>query len=91
MIWRLAGGIRIALKCSAAIQFKSARSSPSLLLFTNRNLVKNYSYNYILGKEVGQEEGFYKLKIPELLDSVLDGYSATIFAYGQTGSGKTYT
>jgi len=26
-----------------------------------------------------------------LLDSVLEGYSSTIFAYGQTGSGKTYT
>jgi Cdc6-like AAA superfamily ATPase len=26
-----------------------------------------------------------------MLESALDGYSATIFAYGQTGSGKTYT
>ena len=26
-----------------------------------------------------------------MIDSALDGYSATIFAYGQTGSGKTYT
>ena len=26
-----------------------------------------------------------------MLDSALDGYSATLFAYGQTGSGKTYT
>jgi hypothetical protein len=26
-----------------------------------------------------------------LIDSVLDGYSVTVFAYGQTGSGKTYT
>jgi Cdc6-like AAA superfamily ATPase len=26
-----------------------------------------------------------------LIESALDGYSATIFAYGQTGSGKTYT
>ncbi len=25
------------------------------------------------------------------MESVLDGYSVTIFAYGQTGSGKTYT
>ena len=29
--------------------------------------------------------------VNELIDSALDGYSATIFAYGQTGSGKTYT
>ena len=26
-----------------------------------------------------------------MVQSALDGYSATIFAYGQTGSGKTYT
>ncbi len=26
-----------------------------------------------------------------MIDSALDGYSATVFAYGQTGSGKTYT
>ena len=29
--------------------------------------------------------------VNELIDSALQGYSATIFAYGQTGSGKTYT
>jgi len=29
--------------------------------------------------------------VTELLQSALEGYSATIFAYGQTGSGKTYT
>ena len=29
--------------------------------------------------------------VNELIDSALEGYSATIFAYGQTGSGKTYT
>ena len=27
----------------------------------------------------------------EVVDSVLQGYNATIAAYGQTGSGKTYT
>lgn len=26
-----------------------------------------------------------------MIDSALEGYSATIFAYGQTGSGKTFT
>jgi len=26
-----------------------------------------------------------------MIDSALEGYSATIFAYGQTGSGKTYS
>lgn len=26
-----------------------------------------------------------------MIDSALEGYSATIFAYGQTGSGKTFS
>lgn len=34
---------------------------------------------------------FHRSGICELIDSALDGYSATVFAYGQTGSGKTYT
>lgn len=34
---------------------------------------------------------FQKCGVHELINSALDGYSATIFAYGQTGSGKTYT
>jgi hypothetical protein len=38
-----------------------------------------------------QADVFSRCKVNELIDSSLDGYSATIFAYGQTGSGKTYT
>jgi hypothetical protein len=30
-------------------------------------------------------------RVPEMVQSVLQGYNATIFAYGQTGSGKTFT
>ena len=36
-------------------------------------------------------EVFQKCGVNELIDSALEGYSATIFAYGQTGSGKTFT
>ena len=34
---------------------------------------------------------FLLIIIKDIIDSALEGYSATIFAYGQTGSGKTYT
>ena len=40
---------------------------------------------------MAQEETFEKSGVKALLDSALDGFSATVFAYGQTGSGKTYT
>ena len=38
-----------------------------------------------------QDNVFDKCGVHELIESALDGYSATVFAYGQTGSGKTYT
>ena len=37
-----------------------------------------------------QQDVFDVVAVP-VVDSVLDGYNATIFAYGQTGSGKTFT
>jgi Tfp pilus assembly pilus retraction ATPase PilT len=33
----------------------------------------------------------YEATTKPLLDSVLDGYNATVFAYGATGCGKTHT
>lgn len=33
----------------------------------------------------------YEATTRSLLDSVLDGYNATVFAYGATGCGKTHT
>lgn len=37
-----------------------------------------------------QQDVFDVVAVP-VVESVLDGYNATIFAYGQTGSGKTFT
>jgi kinesin family protein 12 len=44
-----------------------------------------------MGEESSQIEVFNDCQINEMVDSALEGYSATIFAYGQTGSGKTYS
>ena len=45
----------------------------------------------MLNEGTRQHDVFSCCSVNELIDSALDGYSATIFAYGQTGSGKTYT
>ena len=45
----------------------------------------------MLDQDARQKDVFNACGVPDLLNSALDGYSATIFAYGQTGSGKTYT
>ena len=52
---------------------------------------KRFSFNAVLDPKTKQSQVFQRCKVNEMIDSALDGYSATIFAYGQTGSGKTYT
>ena len=44
-----------------------------------------------MDEQTRQSEVFQRCGVNSLIESALDGYSATIFAYGQTGSGKTYT
>ena len=61
------------------------------LVFINKNIRRNYTYNLVFGEDSTQEDIFYNCSINKLLDSAMDGYSVTVFAYGQTGSGKTYT
>ncbi|RYE83751.1 MAG: hypothetical protein EOO65_03435, partial [Methanosarcinales archaeon] len=38
-----------------------------------------------------KQEDVFDAVAKDAVDSVLEGYNATIFAYGQTGSGKTFT
>ena len=38
-----------------------------------------------------KQEQIFKAEVMPLIQSVLDGYNATVFAYGQSGSGKTFT
>lgn len=44
----------------------------------------------MLRSETSQKDVHERVGIP-FVDSILQGFNATIFAYGQTGSGKTYT
>lgn len=48
---------------------------------------KGYRFNVVLPENTTQDQVFEHCNIPDLIDSALEGYSATIFAYGQTGSG----
>lgn len=49
-----------------------------------------FRFNGMFGMGASQGEIFERVARASV-DSVLDGYNATIFAYGQTGSGKTFT
>eukprot|EP00927_Polykrikos_kofoidii_P047395 TRINITY_DN41517_c0_g1_i1.p1 TRINITY_DN41517_c0_g1~~TRINITY_DN41517_c0_g1_i1.p1 ORF type:complete len:815 (-),score=158.71 TRINITY_DN41517_c0_g1_i1:230-2674(-) len=51
---------------------------------------RQFVFDSCLGQEVGQTEMYALLGDP-VLQSVLAGFSGTLFAYGQTGSGKSYS
>jgi hypothetical protein len=51
----------------------------------------NVNVNVDLPRSTGSQQDVFDVVAVPVVDSVLDGYNATIFAYGQTGSGKTFT
>ena len=61
----------------------------SLRVGTQKNRMKEYSFDSVFGEFSTQEDVFEDTK--RLIQSAIDGFNVSIFAYGQTGSGKTWT
>lgn len=58
----------------------------------NRKRVKDQTFVFDRVFDDNTTQGdVYESTTKNLLDSVLDGYNATVFAYGATGCGKTHT
>ncbi|KAI9208256.1 P-loop containing nucleoside triphosphate hydrolase protein [Polychytrium aggregatum] len=57
---------------------------------SRRNKEIRYSFDRVFSEEASQQE-VYEGTVQPLIDSVLQGYNATVFAYGATGCGKTHT
>jgi hypothetical protein len=51
---------------------------------------EKHQYHFDAVFQPGSQEEIFQ-DCADLVQSVLDGYNATVFAYGQTGAGKTYT
>ena len=51
---------------------------------------QSYSFDYVYDQDSTQESVYLNSAKPAV-QSVLEGYTATILAYGQTGTGKTFT
>ena len=66
------------------------KRGPSNPLHKRRNNDRQYVFDATFGADSTQQEVYVKTTQP-LIQSVLQGYNATVFAYGATGSGKTYT
>lgn len=57
---------------------------------TSRIREHRFVFDKLFDVQASQEEVYNNTTRP-LLDSVLDGFNATVFAYGATGCGKTHT
>lgn len=91
-------GIRSIIKVidDRCLVFDPPEDSPvqkfSKSVVPNGKRVKDqtFAFDRIFDQNASQGE-VYEATTRTLLDSVLDGYNATVFAYGATGCGKTHT
>ncbi|KAI2604471.1 kinesin-domain-containing protein [Hypoxylon fragiforme] len=91
-------GIRSVIKVvdDRCLVFDPPEDSPvqrfSRSVVPNGKKVKDqvFAFDRIFDDNTSQTE-VYEATTKTLLDSVLDGYNATVFAYGATGCGKTHT
>ena len=91
--------VRVALRIRPMMNFEIQRQDQSVLNVADETHVhlnvkggpKQFRFNAVLPEPTTTMEVFSACGVNEILDSALDGYSATVFAYGQTGSGKTFT
>ena len=79
------------------IESVTAINSNSLSVSSENSAKKNsqikyqqFFFDYVFDKTATQQE-IYTKTTKNLLESIIEGYNATVFAYGATGSGKTYT
>ena len=66
------------------------RFSRSLVPSGKRVKDQTFGFDRVFDENTTQGD-VYEATTKNLLDSVLDGYNATVFAYGATGCGKTHT
>lgn len=91
-------GIRSIIKVvdDRCLVFDPPEDSPvqrfSRSVVPNGKKVKDqvFAFDRVFDDNITQSE-VYESTTKNLLDSVLDGYNATVFAYGATGCGKTHT
>ncbi|NXX86487.1 KIF4 protein, partial [Urocolius indicus] len=88
--------VRVALRCRPLVRKEEEEGCQSCLSFVpgEPQVVvgndKSFTYDYVFGPSVEQEEVFNTAVAP-LIRGIFKGYNATVLAYGQTGSGKTYS
>merc|ERR1719317_1014858 len=62
----------------------------NLVVNTRKGRSQVYKLDGVLSQECSQEK-LYEMVGAGVVESVIEGYNATVFAYGQTGTGKTHS
>ena len=92
--------MRVAIRIRPLLPFELKRGDKSAVQINNKNTINiidkdgnkdRFWFNNIIPEYSTQHEAFTQTNVTTLLDSALNGFSATVLSYGQTGSGKTYT
>lgn len=74
---------------SNTIDVSTSSSSHATTGPNNAKQAWSFKYDRVLHNST--QEGTYNAECSKIVETVVDGYNATIFAYGQTGAGKTFT
>ncbi|GMF13841.1 unnamed protein product [Phytophthora lilii] len=82
---------RFLPKESTTLQVVSSAGGSSNSAGPARELVRSFQFDLCASEDLSQGQFFRVCGVIPLLESVVEGYLATVFAYGQTGSGKTYS
>ena len=93
--------VKVAVRCRPMSEDENADNQISIVkIDSNRNEIfllnpktneeKQFTFDYTYPVNTSQKN-VYEQCAYSLIESVLEGYNATIFAYGQTGTGKTFT
>lgn len=53
-----------------------------------KEMIRTFAFDHCLHEQMSQEQVFHHTGVTSLLESAVEGYSATVFAYGQTGAGE---
>ena len=98
MVQNLRGNIRVFCRFRPLLPFELEKGFTECVKFPHEGAVKivddkgktvPFEFDQVYTPKTTQEE--VSKDTTEYIQSVLDGYTVSIFAYGQTGSGKTYT
>lgn len=79
----------LSLNSSSSLAFSAPSDSSSSPLGANTSSASEWTFDRVFGEDSTQDAVFDEVR--PLVQSCLEGYSASLLAYGQTGSGKTHT